>query len=346
MYGLLANALDQPLLGTQRTNLEVSRLCTSPRQHLLTYSGDDFDEVDFSVPQGDDPDGVTLNPVVASDHFRRRNSLPYKGYVAANRAIDQKSMQRPRSPLARNASSGQIPGPQTPMSNGFSNMAPPADTMAAPRIPAPMMKPQQPLALHQPDSLASKAQQLPPSHPPQAFQSANCAHSNDTSSLDSSNTSDHEPPVGFFTARAAESLQSGPTSVLKAPAFNPHLESPSIRKTAGVDHTKTKPVGRETVGAPPAPAPVAAAQRACFVNPQTDKARKVGMPGMASPLQNRGSYKPPQMKRPADSSGARSALGDVTSASVNMVSDATGDVKRQRIGADQSLNSNHGMLDV
>lgn len=71
------------------------------------------------------------------------------------------------------------------------------------------------------------------------------------------------------------------------------------------------------------------------------------MPGMASPLQNRASYKPPQMKRPADGSAARSALGDVTSASVNVVSDAGGDVKRQRVGADlRDVNGNHGMLDV
>ncbi len=38
--------------------------------------------------------------------------------------------------------------------------------------------------------------------------------------------------------------------------------------------------------------------RTNFVNPQADKTRRVGMPvGAASPLQNRGSYKPPQMKR-------------------------------------------------
>jgi len=71
------------------------------------------------------------------------------------------------------------------------------------------------------------------------------------------------------------------------------------------------------------------------------------MPGMASPLQNRGSYKPPQMKRPAESNATRSALGDVTSASVNVVSDAGGDVKRQRFGTEvQGVNGNHGMLDV
>lgn len=123
---------------------------------------------------------------------------------------------------------------------------------------------------------------------------------------DSSNTADHNnPPVGFFTARAAESLQKGAALPSNVPVFNPHLESPSIRKTAGIDHTKSKPVRAETiVGAPnPPPPPPAGATNiprgGNFVNPQADMNRRVGMPvGAASPLQNRGSYKPPQMKRP------------------------------------------------
>lgn len=109
-----------------------------------------------------------------------------------------------------------------------------------------------------------------------------------------------DPPVGFFTARAAETIQSASGTLPQAPSFNPHLESPSIRKTAGVDHSKTKPVARELVGAPPPPV-LSPASRPNFGNPQADKARRVGMPGsVASPLANRSSYKPPQMKRPAE----------------------------------------------
>ena len=117
----------------------------------------------------------------------------------------------------------------------------------------------------------------------------------------------HIPPVGFFTAKAAGLVQA-PDGALPAnvPAFNPHLESPSIRKTAGIDHTKTKPVGREVVGAPPKPtfASRPAQNSANFVNPQIDQARKIGMPPNrgASPIQSRGLYKPPTNvpKRPAD----------------------------------------------
>ncbi len=61
--------------------------------------------------------------------------------------------------------------------------------------------------------------------------------------------------------------------------------------------------------------------------------------GAASPLQNRGSYKPPQMKRPVEDNGTRSALGDVT----NVASDGGGDVKRQKVGLEEGLNSNGGI---
>lgn len=124
----------------------------------------------------------------------------------------------------------------------------------------------------------------------------------DTPPLDSSSTAEHNPPVGFFTARAAESLQKGAAPPSNVPIFNLHLESPSIRKTAGIDHTKSKPVLTESIRASPAAATVP--PRANFVNLQADRTRKVGMPmGAGSPLQNRGSYKPPQMKRTGDGLG-------------------------------------------
>ena len=70
------------------------------------------------------------------------------------------------------------------------------------------------------------------------------------------------------------------------------------------------------------------------------------MPSQASPLQNRGSYKAPQIvKRPNADSG-RLALGDVTSASVNVLAiDVCADIKRQRMG-DESLSGEAGMLNV
>lgn len=185
------------------------------------------------------------------------------------------------------------------------------------------------------------------------------AQQSKTWNAESSSSSDLEPAaMGFFTARAAPSLQSGPNASVKAPLFNPHLESPSIRKTAGIDHTKTKPVNREAIGGLQTPtslphngaveggggggggafhSPRPNTNMATNTNmnmnildPQMDKMRKIGLPGGGlgatgaahSPLQNRGSYKPPLIKRP--SVVDPSVLRDVTSVAVNANASANG----------------------
>ncbi|KAL9133390.1 MAG: hypothetical protein Q9175_005427 [Cornicularia normoerica] len=287
------------------------------------FGSDDFDEADFSVPQGGHPDEVMLDLSVPSEHFRCRNSLPGKADDPATRTTDHNSLQRP---------------PQTPMNAGAGGSALSVKVIEGPQTSSQGTKPQYVPAFPQQVKPSISGQQPPA---PRLLQNAPIQGKvllNEMPSLDSSSTSEHDPPVGFFTARAAESLQNCPGLPLKAPAFNPHLESPSIRKTAGVDHTKTKPVGREAVGAPPQ----SAVPRANFVNPQSDKTRRVGMPmGAVSLVQNRGSYKPPRMKRPVENSGPRSALGDVT----NVVSDGSGDVKRQKLGLEaQAVHSNERVL--
>jgi DNA repair and recombination protein RAD52 len=114
-----------------------------------------------------------------------------------------------------------------------------------------------------------------------------------------SNPPELEPLVGFFSSKVADSIQNNRLPPPNVPLFNPKAESPSIRKTQGVDHTKTKPIHRETLAAPtnnPMPQ-----MRSNFVHPQADQTRRIGAPTSASPLQNRGSYKPPHMnKRPLE----------------------------------------------
>lgn len=57
--------------------------------------------------------------------------------------------------------------------------------------------------------------------------------------------------------------------------------------------------------------------RSSLVNPSLDQTRRIGAPsGPGSPLANRGSYKPPTMKRPlavdaANSAGSRPPLSDL-----------------------------------
>ncbi|KAL9640715.1 MAG: hypothetical protein Q9164_000110 [Protoblastenia rupestris] len=302
--------------------------------HEDEFGSDDFDEVDFAVPEEDHPDEVTTDPATESARFGRRTSLPHKRHEASNHNIKQTDIPQLHSPAGRNQSTAPTAGPQTPAADG--RLAIPAN------ISQPQRRQVPPFPQQESPNISAHASPTVQAQP--VNQQPAKAHPDYTPSLNSSNTSEHEPPIGFFTARAAETLQN-PQSALKAPLFNPHLESPSIRKTAGVDHTKTKPVNRDLVGAPTAisnPPP----RGPNFVNPQADKARKVGMPGQATPLQNRGSYKPPQIvKRPNADSG-RLALGDVTSASVNVLAiNDCADIKRQRIG-DENLSGEAGMLNV
>lgn len=123
--------------------------------------------------------------------------------------------------------------------------------------------------------------------------------------------------------------------------FNPRAESPSIRKTPGIDHTKSKPLSRTGQHVPPPstqeraaaatgaaaigtasgmssrPAPPQQPTPGNVVNPQFNAARRIGAPGgPGSPLANRGQYRPPSIvnKRPleAGAGGGRAPLADVS----------------------------------
>ena len=130
------------------------------------------------------------------------------------------------------------------------------------------------------------------------------------------------PPVGFYSARGASHVtqdnQAGPLNTSIMPKFNPHAESPSIRKTAGIDHSKSVPVKRGLAGdassallaregVPPPPAP-----SRDFVNLSADMHRRIGAPGVAmqSPSgkggMNASAYRPPTM-RGQDSQGSNGA---------------------------------------
>lgn len=175
------------------------------------------------------------------------------------------------------------------------------------------------------------------------------------------------PPVGFYSARAAPHVNSDGKAVVPVniPKFDPHAESPSIRKTPGVDHNKTIPVKRGFAGITVAAAPVAQDglgprhnHTRDFVNPSTDMHRRIGAPnsGMPSPGAVTGSaYRPPTRRgpEPAVACGAtgpnsgtakRAPLGDVS----NMQQSTTGtcegsDAKRQRItGPESTTEGNHG----
>ena len=172
-----------------------------------------------------------------------------------------------------------------------------------------------------------------------------------------SNAPRQTPPIGFYSARAAPVVNSDGDAAATSniPKFDPHAESPSIRKqwTAGIDHNKTIPVKRGLAGATVVAAPVVrdgvrprANPPRDFVNPNTDLHRRIGAP--AAGLQSPGgvtasAYKPPPRRGPDPSiagGGAaqnsstlrRAPLRDVS----NIQQSATGstdgnEAKRQRV---------------
>lgn len=176
-----------------------------------------------------------------------------------------------------------------------------------------------------------------------------------------------EPAVGFYSARAVDILRDNPRASPMAPKFDPHAESPSIRKTAGIDHTKSVPVSKPmlfgTSQSPAGPGAGAAAGAGVgggrnFINPATDVHRRIGAPGgnpggTASPV-NKGfttsSYRP--LTRPAvdnrnaanntnnmnnptnDPSLKRPPLNDVTNAPLPGALPGSGDIKRPRLSSE------------
>lgn len=141
--------------------------------------------------------------------------------------------------------------------------------------------------------------------------------------------------VGFFSARAVnkevpQSSLAGEGLVPKAQQlFNPKAESPSIRRTPGIDRNSSKPIPRSALqpqdsqaGPPPSSGPGSKppvglqAGRGNVVNPHMDQTRRIGAPSAGfSPLANRSQYRPPTMKRPSPGDGparGRPALADMS----------------------------------
>nr|POE85470.1 dna repair and recombination protein radc [Quercus suber] len=146
-------------------------------------------------------------------------------------------------------------------------------------------------------------------------------------------------PGGFVTGRNADMLNKLPTgqpAVTSVAPFNPHAESPSIRRTSGVNPGRSAAITREAlqkavVSSQQVQAPgnglngQTTPVRTNFVNPSADMNRRIGMPPSAGGggTQNRGMYRPPTaVKRPA--------LTDVSN--IQQVEGAY-DVKKPRLDA-------------
>lgn len=172
--------------------------------------------------------------------------------------------------------------------------------------------------------------------------------------------------VGFFSAKAVsrlpeDAIQGASNGRIAMPqaqqAFNPKAESPSIRKTPGIDHNSSKPVSKSGQHVAPPSSQASAAPsgntggftpvrpsfsssqsgRGNMVNPSLDHARRLGAPGgPGSPLANRGSYRPPTMKRPppGDAGAGRPPLVDLPANGSGTATGASGnglEAKRQKM---------------
>ena len=205
----------------------------------------------------------------------------------------------------------------------------------------------------------------PGPHPPQHAAPAPYCRPN-SPALTTPNTSTNRPPgavppesIGFYSARAINKdvLETGLAGDGLVPkpqqAFNPKAESPSIRRTPGIDHSSSKKLKRDDVqlqssqsgpvtglGLGSRRPPGFQAGRGNVVNPHLDQARRIGAPGAGgSPLANRGQYRPPTMKRPLPAEGpaiGRPALAEVTNSGPVGVVQGQGDnqagvdMKRQK----------------
>jgi hypothetical protein len=325
------------------------------------FGGDIFEGVDLGDSTGDigtvDSDSTitsagprpaeTTNPTAASwQPMQRNQSLPatkeQDGASAGLRSgNEQSNHQLPKQQLIQQPGR---PSPQKPSPGGNTQansrpdsahrMPPSNETQQHPRGPAQHYQP--------PHNNASHSNNQRPQGPSESALAQKLAADRSASS----DLRGPAPSVGFVTGRAAELLQKAPSdsnAPVHAPAFNPHAESPSLRRTSGINHNRSAPVRREAIasnhtdnanlqplsqnsGASTATASHAGGLgRPNFINPQSDANRRIGMPGhmnAPSPLGNRGAYKPPGLaqgvKRGSETQ-ARAPLTDVSNVDNTMI---------------------------
>jgi DNA repair and recombination protein RAD52 len=301
----------------------------------------DFDEVDFNMsdPLGH-PDEVVLP--AGSGHTRQGPvQAGSNGHMRPPGRNDMTTPSRPPQQRTTTVPSGairQFPGPVL----GNVNARPPMQ----------QNQPEQPQAQqHQPNR----------PHPNIAAPLAQQGNSDDKHSSSPGFPSQHfapgpqppgfqpinEPP-GFFSAKAAGANPAA------APRFNPHAESPSIRKTPGIDHRKSAPVKHDLVKQPLPPgvsAPGPGPTNRDFIDPRSNTGRQLGTGMGQSPQPNRvgsmstSAYRPPTRRTdapPGNVSGnmaaasSRPPLNDVSNLhpqhNVTAVTADGADAKRQRLG--------------
>ncbi|PWY86225.1 RAD52 DNA repair protein [Aspergillus heteromorphus CBS 117.55] len=239
------------------------------------FGSDLFDEADFGDGGAGNPDEIVLGP---ETHRMQQPPTPLNGANAHRRPFDHNARpnpamvtpSKPERPFNAAPAARHIPAPQA-----FHNRPAAPDQYAPQRQSAP------------PQSLQPNNRMIPPAQqntfgaqvPIKREQGAPPTTMNiDPKPQDTLPSG--TPSASFFSARAVDLLRDNPNGMpTNAPAFDPHAESPSIRKTAGIDHNKSVPISRPMLtgtGASPAPN-----NTRDYINPSQDMHRKIGAPGGA-----------------------------------------------------------------
>jgi len=310
------------------------------------FGGNLFDEVDFSHP-----DEVHLDTSM-TDVSVETPVRPPANSISAQAANRQQPNRVASMPNVRQFSAGPQNGQQNGQQTG---------QQGRPQGPPQTFKNSNTMNNQQPNRM------MPPPH---QANNQNGYRSNPSSAADSTTTTNGRQstppesvvtpsqvpahvPSGFVSGAAAAVLAQPPPGGAVPPIklFDPHHESPSIRRTQGVDARKSAPIKRSEVGAPTLPIPDpkllanggAPANRSNFVNPAMDASRRVGMPGgmQQSPLANRSAYKPPAMKRPlpAENAASRPPLADMSNV---QQTDGASDTKKPKLDVVQDLRPASG----
>ncbi|KAL4889037.1 hypothetical protein BDV59DRAFT_123083 [Aspergillus ambiguus] len=294
------------------------------------FGSDLFDEADFGVAEDVNPDEIVLGP---DTHRMQQPPTPLNGQNAYKGPVNNNPFPAgPNSSVITPSKPERNPNPQM-----ASRQIPPPSLANRPNTAAPDQSAYQRTQQNQQPNFPNG--RVAPPAPPKPAQDPTppAAVKREPAAPSDTKAQDMLPPgstpsASFFSARAVDLLRENPQGSAAAPAFDPHAESPSIRKTAGIDHTKSVRISKPMLaGVSPA-----ANNTRDFVNPSADMHRKIGAPGggggMNSPLnrnQTTSSYRPltrpnvdsrnpaPAMtaNRPQNMNGKRPPLNDVTNAS-------------------------------
>lgn len=324
----------------------------------------DFDDADFGESSNGHPDEIVL-PLDPTDSGPSRmgtrginqgQQQPIANAPAPVRNVTTTPSRPSNAKLSTTSGVAPTipPGPMT-VSNRQQRMQPPTNHSGQPQA-----GPHRPLPTNnQPQTSSDTHRSSSPGIPSQHF----------NPQLPYAQSLPNQVPqqiaaAGFYSARAAaqvnvDSNANAPAPV-DLPKFDPYAESPSIRKTVGIDHRKTAPVKRGPTGSTVVAAASLIQEGASthikpprdFVNPSSDIHRRIGAPGtsMQSPAgkggTNASAYRPPS-RRTADPNAAgggaeglahatglvkRAPLGDVSNMQLSSTDFGDeSDTKRQRV---------------